>query len=70
MVRETRVMNLELHVNIDASELAREIVSVLNDDDILEFILEIEENVMDWRFTKRLRDKLTELLAAEEEGEL
>ena len=63
-------MNLELHVNIDASELAREIVSVLNDDDILEFILEIEENVMDWRFTKRLRDKLSELLAAEEEGEL
>lgn len=63
-------MNLELHVNIDASELAREIVSVMNDDDILEFILEIEENVMDWRFTKRLRDKLSELLAAEEEGEL
>lgn len=70
MVRETRVMNLELHVNIDASELAREIVSVMNDDDILEFILEIEENVMDWRFTKRLRDKLSELLVAEEEGEL
>ncbi|TMZ72810.1 hypothetical protein EMG21_26245 [Klebsiella pneumoniae] len=64
------MMNLELHVNIDASELAREIVSVMNDDDILEFILEIEENVMDWRFTKRLRDKLSELLAAEEEGEL
>ena len=63
-------MNLELHVNIDASELAREIVSVMNDDDILEFILEIEENVMDWSFTKRLRDKLSELLAAEEEGEL
>ena len=63
-------MNLELHVNIDVSELAREIVSVMNDDDILEFILEIEENVMDWRFTKRLRDKLSELLAAEEEGEL
>lgn len=63
-------MNLELHVNIDASELAREIVSVMNDDDILEFILEIEENVMDWRFTKRLRDKLSELLADEEEGEL
>ena len=63
-------MNLELHVNIDASELAREIVSVMNDDDILEFILEIEENVMDWHFTKRLRDKLSELLAAEEEGEL
>lgn len=63
-------MNLELHVNIDASELAREIVSVMNDDDILEFILEIEENVMDWRFTRRLRDKLSELLAAEEEGEL
>lgn len=63
-------MNLELHVNIDASELAREIVSVMNDDDILEFILEIEENVMDWRFTKRLRDKLSELLVAEEEGEL
>ena len=63
-------MNLELHVNIDASELAREIVSVMNDDDILEFILEIEENVMDWRFTKRLRDRLSELLAAEEEGEL
>lgn len=63
-------MNLELHVNIDASELAREIVSVMNDDDILEFILEIDENVLDWRFTKRLRDKLSELLAAEEEGEL
>lgn len=64
MVRETRVMNLELHVNIDASELAREIVSVMNDDDILEFILEIEENVMDWRFTKRLRDTLSEMLDA------
>jgi len=64
------VVNLELRVNIDVSELAREIVSVMNDDDILEFILEIEENVMDWRFTKRLRDKLSELLAAEEEGEL
>lgn len=57
-------MNLELHVNIDASELAREIVSVMNDDDILEFILEIEENVMDWRFTKRLRDTLSEMLDA------
>ena len=64
------MVNLELRVNIDVSELAREIVSVMNDDDILEFILEIEENVMDWRFTKRLRDKLSELLAAEEEGEL
>lgn len=60
-------MNLELHVNIDASELAREIVSVMNDDDILEFILEIEENVMDWRFTKRLRDTLSEMLDAAEE---
>lgn len=60
-------MNLELHVNIDASELAREIVSVMNDDDILEFILEIEENVMDWRFTKRLRDSLSEMLDAAEE---
>lgn len=60
-------MNLELHVNIDASELAREIVSVMNDDDILEFILEIEENVMDWRFTKRLRDTLSEMLDATEE---
>lgn len=57
-------MNLELHVNIDASELAREIVSVMNDDDILEFILEIEENVMDWRFTKKLRDTLSEMLDA------
>ena len=60
-------MNLELHVNIDVSELAREIVSVMNDDDILEFILEIEENVMDWRFTKRLRDSLSEMLDAAEE---
>lgn len=60
-------MNLELHVNIDASELAREIVSVMNDDDILEFILEIEENVMDWRFTKKLRDTLSEMLDAAEE---
>lgn len=59
-------MNLELHVNIDASELAREIVSVMNDDDILEFILEIEENVMDWRFTKKLRDTLSEMLDADE----
>lgn len=60
-------MNLELHVNIDASELAREIVSVMNDDDILEFILEIDENVLDWRFTKRLRDTLSEMLDATEE---
>ena len=60
-------MDLELHVNIDASELAREIVSVMNDDDILEFILEIEENVMDWRFTKKLRDTLSEMLDAAEE---
>lgn len=60
-------MNLELHVNIDVSELAREIVSVMSDDDILEFILEIEENVMDWRFTKRLRDSLSEMLDAAEE---
>lgn len=63
-------MNLELHVNIDVSELAREIASVMSDEDIMEFILQIEENVMDWRFTTELRDKLSELLAAEEEGEL
>jgi len=62
-------MNLELHVNIDVSELAREIASVMSDEDIMEFILQIDENVMDWRFTTELRDKLSELLVAEEEGE-
>jgi len=64
-------VNLELRVNIDVSELAREIVSVMNDDDIMEFILEIEENVMDWRFTKKLRDKLSTMIdAAEAKGKL
>lgn len=64
-------MNLELHVNIDVSELAREIASVMSDEDIMEFILQIEENVMDWRFTKKLRDKLSKMLdAAGEEGKL
>lgn len=65
------MVNLELRVNIDVSELAREIVSVMNDDDIMEFILEIEENVMDWRFTKKLRDKLSTMIdAAEAKGKL
>lgn len=63
--------NLDLHVKIDISELAHEIAYELSDDDIMKFILQLEENVMDWRFTKRLRDKLSELLVtAEEEGEL
>lgn len=65
------MVNLELRVNIDVSELAREIVSVMSDDDIMEFILEIEENVMDWRFTKKLRDKLSTMIdAAEAKGKL
>lgn len=64
-------MNLELHVKVDVSELAYEITSEMSDDDIMEFILQIEENVMDWRFTKKLRDKLSEMInTAEEEGEL
>lgn len=63
--------NLDLHVKIDMSELAHEIAYELSDDDIMKFILHLEENVMDWRFTKRLRDKLTEMIdTAEEEGEL
>ncbi len=63
--------NLDLHVKIDLSELAHEIAYELSDDDIMKFILQLEENVMDWRFTKRLRDKLSELIdAAKEEGEL
>ena len=64
-------MNLDLHVKIDVTELAHEITCELSDDDIMEFILQLEENVMDWRFTKKLRDKLSEIIdAAKEEGEL
>lgn len=63
------MVNWELHVNvnIDVDELVNQLTRELSEDDIMEFILQIEENVMDWRFTKKLRDKLSEMLDAAEE---
>ena len=60
------MVNWELHVNvnIDVDELVNQLTRELSEDDIMEFILQIEENVMDWRFTKKLRDKLSEMLDA------
>lgn len=60
------MVNWELHVNvnIDVNELVNQLTCELSEDDIMEFILQLEENVMDWRFTKRLRDKLSEMLDA------
>lgn len=62
---------LGLNFEFDLSELAYQITVEMDDDDIMEFILQIEEHVMDWRFTKKLRDKLSEMIdTAKEEGEL
>lgn len=60
------MVNWELYVNvnIDVNELVNQLTCELSQDDIMEFILQLEENVMDWRFTKKLRDKLSEMLDA------
>ncbi len=65
-------MSLELEATVNSGDVSR---SVARDDDMLrdnyrgmiDFILDIDEEVCDLQFTKALRDRLSEIIRAEEE---
>ena len=62
-------MLVNVDITVDAHDLALSIVrSANNRDDILKFIYLIDDAVAEYEFTEILRDKLTEILKAEDDA--
>ena len=62
-------MLVNVDITVDAHDLALSIVGSSNNrDDILKFICLIDDAVAEYEFTENLRDKLTEILKAEDDA--
>lgn len=62
---------IRMSMQVDASDLADDLAYGLDREDLLDFVLAVEEQVADLEFTKELRDRLNEIIAeceAEEEA--
>jgi len=60
-----------MSMQIDVSDLADQLAYELDREDLLYFVLALEERASDLDFTKELRDRLNEIIAeceAEEEA--
>lgn len=63
---------IEIDSEVDTSDITRQVANayeMVRDDyaGLLEFILDIDENVCDLQFTIALRDRLGEIIRAEED---
>lgn len=58
----------DIYINaaLDSNELARDLVNNHHGDEVMAFLLQVDELMADCQFTESLRDKLTEALEREE----
>lgn len=58
----------DIYINaaIDGDELARDLVNNHHEDDVMAFVVKVDELMANYRFTERLRDKLTAALDEED----
>lgn len=62
--------DINLAISVDTADLAAAIVYDLSTEQILDLVMEIDDTVGEWNFTKELRDKLsTELAKIEDDDE-
>ena len=58
--------SFRVDTEIDLDDLAEEVVSQSTHDEIMAFIMEIDERVADYDFSVKLRDRLIELIEHED----
>lgn len=58
----------DIYINaaIDSDALARDLVNNHHEEEVMAFIVKVDELVADYQFTERLRDKLTAALDEED----
>lgn len=51
---------------VDTFDLTNNLVGILSNDELIDFIMEMDGHISDWDFTRKLRDALTEALKDEQ----
>lgn len=63
------IYEMSVPVEVSLDELAKDLAESVPDRHLIEFILNLDSWVIDLNFTKRLRDRLNEVISMEEDGD-
>ena len=63
------IYEMSVPVEVSLDELAEDLAESVPDRHLIEFILNLDSWVIDLNFTKRLRDRLNEVISMEEDGD-